>query len=92
MELTRLEEDIENPRFQTPSMRGENKIKISSLDIHDNNFLGLQDGLDWAGDRLDDGLHWAGDRIGERVDLAKEKLEDMGEAISGTFSSINPFD
>lgn len=40
--------------------------------IHDNNFLGLQDGLDWAGDRLDDGLHWAGDRIGERVDLAKE--------------------
>ncbi|MHC5292118.1 hypothetical protein [Listeria welshimeri] len=49
--------------------------------IHDNNFLGLQDGLDWAGDR-----------IGERVDLAKEKLEDMGEAISGTFSSINPFD
>ncbi|MBC2006506.1 hypothetical protein IA868_01530 [Listeria welshimeri] len=59
---------------------------------YDNNFLGLQDGLDWAGDRLDDGLHWAGDRIGERVDLAKEKLEDMGEAISGTFSSINPFD
>lgn len=81
LELTRLEEDIENPRFQTPSLRGENKIKISSLDIHDNNFLGLQDGLDWAGDR-----------IGERVDLAKEKLEDMGEAISGTFSSINPFD
>ncbi|MBC2296653.1 hypothetical protein HCB41_08265 [Listeria welshimeri] len=79
--MTRLEEDIENPRFQTPSLRGENKIKISSLDIHDNNFLGLQDGLDWAGDR-----------IGERVDLAKEKLEDMGEAISGTFSSINPFD
>ncbi|MBC1936479.1 hypothetical protein HCA69_08890 [Listeria grandensis] len=59
---------------------------------YDNNFLGLQDGLDWAGDRLDDGLHWAGDKLGEGLDLAKEKLGDVGEAISGTISSINPFD
>ncbi|MBC6308466.1 hypothetical protein HCJ66_02750 [Listeria sp. FSL L7-1582] len=53
---------------------------------YDNNFLG------WAGDRVDDGLHWAGDKLGEGVDFAKEKLGDVGEAISGTISSINPFD
>lgn len=59
---------------------------------YDNNFLGLQDGLDWAGDKVDDGLNWAGDKIGEGVDFAKEKIGDIGEAISGKFSSINPFD
>jgi hypothetical protein len=58
---------------------------------YDNNFLGLQDGLDWVGDKIDDGLSWAGDKIGDGWDWAGERLNDLGDSISGALDWVNPF-
>jgi hypothetical protein len=68
---------------------------------YQNNFLGLQDGLDWAGNKIDDGvdwagnkiddgLDWAGSKVDEGVDYAKQKLDDVGEALSDVGVAINP--
>ncbi|MFD1169422.1 T7SS effector LXG polymorphic toxin [Oceanobacillus caeni] len=47
---------------------------------YDNNFFGIQDGLDWAGKQIDRGwdtiTNWAG---------------DAGEALHDSFNLINPF-
>ena len=42
---------------------------------YQNNFLGLQDGLDWAGNKVDDGLDWAGNKVGEGLDWAGDKVD-----------------
>jgi hypothetical protein len=47
---------------------------------YENNFLGVQDGLDWAGQQIDKGLDWASDQ-----------LSNAGEAINSGLDFINPF-
>src|SRR5690625_3179063 len=58
---------------------------------YDNNFFGIQDGLDWAGQQLDKageqinkGLNWAKDTVSDGLDWA-------GDAISSGLDFINPF-
>ncbi|EUJ28497.1 hypothetical protein MFLO_12156 [Listeria floridensis FSL S10-1187] len=58
---------------------------------YDNNFLGLQDKLDWVGGKIDDGIDWAGSKINDGVDFVSDKLDDVGEAVSGVLDFINPF-
>jgi len=51
---------------------------------YDNNFLGVQDGLDWLGDRIDDGI--------EAVkNTAKDAIDGIGEALGSIGKAINPF-
>ena len=70
---------------------------------YDTNFLGLQDGLDWVGNRIDDGIKWTGEKVndglkwtGEKVNdgmkWVGERMDDVGQAFSDTVSFINPFD
>ena len=70
---------------------------------YDTNFLGLQDGLDWVGNRIDDGIKWTGEKVndgikwtGEKVNdgmnWVGERMDDIGQAFSDTVSFINPFD
>lgn len=70
---------------------------------YDANFLGLRDGLNWVGNRLDDGMKWAGEKFndgrkwaGEKINdglkWAGERMDDVGQAFSDTVSFINPFD
>ncbi|MBO1003921.1 hypothetical protein [Pseudogracilibacillus auburnensis] len=47
---------------------------------YDNNFGGMQDSLDWAGQQIDKGLDWA-----------DEQLNMVGEALSSGLDFINPF-
>lgn len=48
--------------------------------LYNKNVFGLQDGLDWVGNKLDDAEDWVGD-----------KLDSAGEALSNTLDFINPF-
>jgi cell division protein FtsB len=57
---------------------------------YQNNFLGLQDGLDWAGNKIDEGIDWAGEKFNDGMNYAKEKLDDVGEAISNLGDALNP--
>ena len=70
---------------------------------YDANFLGLRDGLDWVGNKIDDGLKWAGEKFndgrkwaGEKINdglkWAGERMDEVGQAFSNTVSFINPFD
>ncbi|MBC2297875.1 hypothetical protein HCX57_00395 [Listeria welshimeri] len=45
--------------------------------LYDNNILGIKDGLDWTGDKIDQGLNWAGDKIGEGVENVGNALNPM---------------
>ncbi|MBR7553943.1 hypothetical protein ACFFJI_04030 [Allobacillus sp. GCM10007491] len=58
---------------------------------YDANFLGLQDGLDWAGQQLDQ----AGDFVADTWTSAQEKvdegLEFIGESLKSDLDSLNPF-
>ncbi|MBC1497008.1 hypothetical protein HB880_03935 [Listeria welshimeri] len=58
--------------------------------LYDNNILHIQDGLDWAGDKLDSGIDWASDKIDEGVSWSKDRIKDVGQAISHVGESINP--
>ncbi|WP_086444001.1 T7SS effector LXG polymorphic toxin [Candidatus Enterococcus lemimoniae] len=58
---------------------------------YDNNFLGLQDKLDWAGSKIDDAVSWTGDKISDGLDWAGDKINDLGDSISGALDWINPF-
>lgn len=57
---------------------------------YQSNFLGLQDGLDWTGDRVDEGIDWARDRINDGVEMAKDAAENVGEAIGNVGTALNP--
>lgn len=63
---------------------------------YDNNFLGLQDGLDAAGDWLDNTGKSVGKAVSKGIDSAKNWAKDtadsVGDAISGGISALNPFD
>ncbi|MBC6296073.1 hypothetical protein HCJ45_02960, partial [Listeria sp. FSL L7-1517] len=58
--------------------------------LYDNNILHIQDGLDWAGDKIDSGIDWASDKIDEGVSWTKDRIKDTGQAISHIGESINP--
>ena len=61
-----------------------------------SNFLGLQDGLDAAGDWLDNTGKSVGKAVSKGIDSAKNWAKDtadgVGDAISGGISALNPFD
>ena len=63
---------------------------------YENNFLGLQDGLDAAGDWLDNTGKSVGKAVSKGIDSAKNWAKDtadsVGDAISGGISALNPFD
>ena len=59
---------------------------------YDKNFLGMRDGLDWLGSKIDDGIKWAGEKIDDGMKWAGERMDDVGQAFSDTVSFINPFD
>ena len=63
---------------------------------YENNFLGLQDGLDAAGDWLDNAGKSVGQAVSKGIDSAKNWAKDtadsVGDAISGGISALNPFD
>ena len=63
---------------------------------YENNFLGLKDGLDTTGAFLDDVGKNVGQAISNSVESAKnwasEMVSDVGNAISGGLSALNPFD
>ncbi|MEC5425188.1 T7SS effector LXG polymorphic toxin [Virgibacillus sp. C22-A2] len=59
--------------------------------FYENNFRGLQTGLDWAGQQLD----WAGEQLNKGFDTINSWVSDaadtVGEAITGALDWINPF-
>ncbi len=59
---------------------------------YDANFLGVRDGLDWVGNRIDDGIKWTGEKINDGMKWVVERIDDVGQAFSDTVSFINPFD
>lgn len=63
---------------------------------YDNNFLGLRDGLDAAGEWLDDAGKTVGQAVSHGVESAKswatDVTDDIGNAISGGLNALNPFD
>ncbi|MGT2930036.1 hypothetical protein ACVR1G_07395, partial [Streptococcus dentasini] len=63
---------------------------------YDHNFLGMQDGLDAAGEWIDKGAgkakDWVEDNAGKAKDWVEDKADKVGDAISSGISAINPFD
>lgn len=58
--------------------------------------MGLQDGLDAAGEWLDDAEKTVGQAVSHGVESAKswatDVTDDIGNAISGGLNALNPFD
>ncbi|NQM14681.1 hypothetical protein HO422_11515, partial [Streptococcus suis] len=63
---------------------------------YDNNFLGLQDGLDTAGELLDEAGKSVGQALSKGIEDTKNWASDMSDSIGNAFSdgwsTINPFD
>jgi hypothetical protein len=57
---------------------------------YDNNFLGIQDKLDYAGQQLDKAGERIKDVAADTVNTVKESAKDVGEAIEGGVKAINP--
>lgn len=59
--------------------------------MYEKNIFGLQDGLDWVGQKVD----WAVEQIGNgwntMTDWVTDAVESVGEAITNTLDWINPF-
>ncbi|MFJ6413340.1 hypothetical protein CHI12_06520 [Terribacillus saccharophilus] len=58
--------------------------------FYDNNILGLQDGLDYVGGKIDQAWESTKDAAGDAIDSIAETTKDIGEAISSGFDAINP--
>lgn len=58
---------------------------------YDSNFLGIQDGLDYVGEKVDEFTSNVHETISNVTESASNFVEDVGEAISGTLDAINPF-
>ncbi|MFP7170722.1 T7SS effector LXG polymorphic toxin [Terribacillus halophilus] len=58
--------------------------------LYDNNILGIQDGLDYVGGKIDQAWESTKDAAGTAVDSIKDSAKDVGEAISGGLKAINP--
>ncbi|MGV3094248.1 hypothetical protein [Streptococcus pluranimalium] len=63
---------------------------------YENNFLGLQDGLDTAGELLDEAGRSVGQALSKGIEDTKNWASDMSDSIGNAFSdgwsTINPFD
>lgn len=59
--------------------------------LYEKNFLGIQDGLDWVGEKLD----WVGAQLNNGIEAFNSWVNDaanaVGEAISGALDWLNPF-
>lgn len=54
---------------------------------YDNNFLGIQDGLDWTGQKLD----WAGEQVSNGYNWVEDQVNKIGDTLSSGLDFINPF-
>ncbi|MFS9224920.1 hypothetical protein QM475_02215 [Streptococcus parasanguinis] len=59
---------------------------------YDSNFLGMKDGIDWIGSKVDDGIDWGVNKAKESGKWLLDRASDVGQAFSDGFSFINPFD
>ncbi|PAF18964.1 LXG domain-containing protein [Terribacillus saccharophilus] len=57
---------------------------------YDTNFLGLQDGLDYVGNKIDDGLSYVGDKLDDFGKSVSNTVDEAGEAIKSGISALNP--
>lgn len=64
---------------------------------YDSNFLWIQDGLDWTGNKIDDA--WenakiiakdAAENVGDAWEGTKDIANNVGEAVSDGLNAINP--
>jgi hypothetical protein len=59
--------------------------------LYDNNILGIQDGLDWAGQQLDK----AGEQLNKAWNWADDKVNEglnwVGETFKSGLDFVNPF-
>ena len=53
--------------------------------LYDNNVLGIRDGLDWLGGKIDEGINWVGNKVNDGVNA-------IGEVAGSIWDTINPFD
>lgn len=58
--------------------------------VYDNNILGIQDGLDWAGQKIDEGWDWTTGKVSDGWNWAGEQLDNAGEALSSGLDAIIP--
>lgn len=58
---------------------------------YEANFCGLQDGLNWVGEKIDDGIEWISDKAEQGKEWMEDRMEELGECISDLGEAINPF-
>ncbi|MFS0752067.1 T7SS effector LXG polymorphic toxin [Oceanobacillus sp. 1P07AA] len=65
---------------------------------YDNNFLNIQDGVDWAGQKLDwageqlsNGYNWVDEQVNKSIEWAGDQVNKIGDAFSSGLDFINPF-
>jgi hypothetical protein len=57
---------------------------------YDENFMGLQDGLDYVGNKIDDGFNYVGDKLNDFGTNVSNTVDKTGEAIKSGIESLNP--
>ncbi|OEH54451.1 hypothetical protein AQ616_11880 [Oceanobacillus sp. E9] len=64
---------------------------------YDNNFLNIQDGvdwtgqkLDWAGEQLSNGFNWVDEQVNKGISWVGDQVNKIGDAFSSGLDSINP--
>ncbi|OLF50328.1 hypothetical protein BU200_02810 [Streptococcus acidominimus] len=71
-------------------------VSLGFETAYNNNFLGLQDGLDTVGDWLDDAGKDVGTAVSNSIEGVKNWIEDLtddvGKAFSSGLSILTPFD
>ncbi|MFD1335880.1 T7SS effector LXG polymorphic toxin [Oceanobacillus iheyensis] len=65
---------------------------------YDNNFLNIQEGADWAGQKLDwageqlsNGYNWVDEQVNKGIGWVGDQVNKIGDAFSSGLDSINPF-
>ncbi|MFS0752064.1 hypothetical protein [Oceanobacillus sp. 1P07AA] len=64
---------------------------------YDNNFLNIQDGVDWTGQKLDwtgeqlsNGFNWVDEQVNKGISWVGDQVNKIGDAFSSGLDSINP--
>ncbi|MFP7476925.1 ribonuclease YeeF family protein [Terribacillus saccharophilus] len=57
---------------------------------YDENFLGLQDGLNYVGNKIDEGVDYVGDKLNDFGTSVSNTVNKTGEAIKSGIESLNP--
>lgn len=58
--------------------------------LYDNNIWGVQDKLDYVGEKIDNAWNSSVDAVSNTVDSIKESADNVGEAIKDGVESLNP--